>query len=437
MKDGFGGWAGRFRSRAAGSARRKPALDPAEDAIGAGPAAEPVPTRGSGLRARIGSAALAFRGYDVANLGRSAELLSHPEYGRIVRRELTRASSIAADTLHRPVDLVAYVEAGAPTSLDDFALDVGIIVGMEVAQVAILEEAFGVPVRDARLSFGYSIGELSAMVVGGSFTLEELLPVPLALADDCAGLAQDVTMGVLFTRAPVLPEADVERLCAAVSGEGHGLVAPSSYLSPNTALLLGQGKTIDRVEALMKEYLPARVMLRRNPNRWPPLHTPIVRCRNIPNRAAMALYAIPGTRPIPRPPVVSCASGRFCDDALNCRENLVAWTERPQRLWDAIDATLTAGAETVLHIGPAPNLVPATFSRLSNNVSKSIGKRYLRGIGRGVVSSMNRYSWIAHLLPHRAALLRAPFVEHIILEDWLLDPARSAADGVPIASRAS
>src|SRR4051794_40682003 len=149
MKDGFGGWAGRFHSRAAGSARRRPALDPAEDAIGAGPAADPIAARGASLRSRIGSAALAFRGYDVANLGRSAELLSHPEYGPIVGRELKRASDIASDTLRRPVDLVAYVEAGAPTSLDDFALDVSIIVGMEVAQVAVLEEVFGVPVRDA------------------------------------------------------------------------------------------------------------------------------------------------------------------------------------------------------------------------------------------------------------------------------------------------
>ena len=36
---------------------------------------------------------------------------------------------------------------------------------------------------------------------------------------------------------------------------------------------------------------------------------------------------------------------------------------------------------------------------------------------------MNRHAWIATLLPHRAALLRAPFLKHIILEDWLLEQA--------------
>jgi [acyl-carrier-protein] S-malonyltransferase len=422
MKDGNGSWMGRFRGP--GAATRRPHLEHAEDIAGAGPAGVPEPRPHDDLRHRIGSTALAFRGYDVTNLGRSRELLDHDEYGPIVGALLSEASAIASETLRESIDLAAYIRAGAATRLEDFPKDVATIVAMELAQLRVLETCFDVPVRSARLSFGYSIGELAAMVLGGSFRLEELLPVPLALATDCASLAADTTMGILFTRAPVLPEADVMRLCAAVSGEGHGLVAPSAFLSPNTVLLLGQKRTIDRVEALMKEYLPAKAMLRRNPNRWPPLHTPLVRCRNIPNRAAIALYAIAGERPLPRPPVISCATGKFCDDALTCRETLVKWTERPQRLWDAIDATLTSGVGTVIHVGPAPNLVPATFARLSNNVNKHLGNRYLRGI----VSSMHRHSWIASMLPHRAALLRAPFLEHIILEDWLLDGPVDAAN---------
>jgi len=260
------------------------------------------------------------------------------------------------------------------------------------------------------------------MVVGGSFGLDQLLPIPLAMSDDCASLAADVKMAILFTRAPVLPEVDVERLCAEVSSEGSGIVAPSAYLSPNTALLLGQGQTIDRVEGVLKDYLPAKVMLRRNPNRWPPLHTPIVRARNIPNRTATALYQIRGPRPLPTPPVLSCVTGRRSDDALSSRETLVEWTERPQRLWDVIDETLSAGVESVIHVGPAPNLIPATFARLSNNVKKSFGNRYFGGI----VSSMHRHAWLASLLPQRASLLRAPSVSQIILEDWLLDGSRFA-----------
>jgi [acyl-carrier-protein] S-malonyltransferase len=410
-----------YRSFMAGAMLRMARLGTAEDAVGPGLAAEPTSAPGSDLGAKIGSAAFAFRGYDVSNLGRSGELLAHPVYGRIVAEELARASSIASETLRQPIDLAAYVRAAAPTSLEDFPRDVATIVAMQMAQIRILDEEFGVPARDARLSFGYSIGELSAMIMGGSFRLEELLPVPLGLAADCASLAHDTTMGVLFTRAPVLPEADIERLCAVVSGEGRGIVAPSAFLSPNTALLLGQGDTIGRCEALIGDFLPPKATLRRNPNRWPPLHTPLVRQRNIPNRTAVAVYAIPGARTAPRPPVISCVTGRSSIDALSCRETLVQWTERPQRLWDVIDATLSAGVESVIHVGPAPNLIPSTFARLSNNVNKTLESLYFRGPGRGVVSRINRHAWLTALLPRRAVLLRAPFLKHIILEDWLLD----------------
>jgi [acyl-carrier-protein] S-malonyltransferase len=36
---------------------------------------------------------------------------------------------------------------------------------------------------------------------------------------------------------------------------------------------------------------------------------------------------------------------------------------------------------------------------------------------------MMQRPWLASVLPARASLLRAPFVEHIILEDWLLENA--------------
>jgi [acyl-carrier-protein] S-malonyltransferase len=36
------------------------------------------------------------------------------------------------------------------------------------------------------------------------------------------------------------------------------------------------------------------------------------------------------------------------------------------------------------------------------------------------LSAAVRRQWLRRLLPHRAALLRAPYIEHIIVEDWLL-----------------
>jgi [acyl-carrier-protein] S-malonyltransferase len=295
---------------------------------------------------------------------------------------------------------------------------------MELAQMTVLEECFGIPARDARLSFGYSIGELSALVWSDVFTLEQLLPVPLALATDCAELAKDLTMGVLFTRGPALPMDEVERLCRGISSEGKGLIGPSAFLSPNTTLILGQGETIDRLDAEKASLLnhkSHKVLLRRNTNKWPPLHSPLVWQRSIPNRTAMALYKTPGGEKKPTPTLLSCVTGADSYDVENTRELLTDWTDHPQRLWDVIDRTLASGVETVIHVGPRPNLIPATFTRLGNNVKGHLGNRYMQMIGRGVANGLGRQAWLSRLLPSRTALLRAPFLTHVILEDWLLE----------------
>ncbi len=387
----------------------------------AGVSSEPVSEPAARLRARIGSTALAFRGYDQTNLGRSPQLLAHPVYGPIVRDVLFEASELCSESIGRRVDLVAHVRDETPSSLSTFPEDVSLIVGMELAQVRILEAIFHVPIAQAKLSLGYSIGELTAMVVGGVYRLNQILPVPLALAEDCARLAADTSMGVLFTRGPLLERGDVERLCEAARSEGKGLIGPSAYLSPNTALILGQGDTLGILERLIPEYLPEKTMLRRKEHRWPPLHSPLVWEANIPNRTATAIYKVGGGRTRPTPNVVSCVTGAASYDELNSRETLIRWTDQPQQLWDALDVTLGSGVETIVHVGPGPNLIPATFHRLSNNIRKQMGHPALHALGRGVVASMKRHAWLANVLPSRAALLRAPFLEHIILEDWLLE----------------
>jgi|GEM_PF-291276 len=387
------------------------------------------------LTKRIGSTAIACRGYDVTNLGRSRELLEHESYGPVVRSMLEHVSEVSSDALATKIDLVDHVVAGEPTSLAKFPWDIATIVAMELVQLELLEQFHNVPVREARMSFGYSIGELSALIFGGSFSLESLLPVPLRLAPDCADLAEDTTLGVLFTRGGALHAEDVERLCRAVSAEGNGLIGPSAYLSPNTALLLGQGKTLERIEKLMGEFIPEKVILRRNPNRWPPLHSPLIWERSIPNRAAIMLYHMHEQPKPPTPSILSCVTGEESYDSPDSREILIRWTDHPQKLWDVIDKTLAGGIELVIHAGPSPNLIPATFSRLENNVTRQLqqGNKYLHMLGRGLASGWNRHAWLTRLLPSKAALLRLPFLVHVTLEDWLLDhqPSRASAVAIP------
>jgi len=89
----------------------------------------------------------------------------------------------------------------------------------------------------------------------------------------------------------------------------------------------------------------------------------------------------------------------------------------------------------VIHVGPDPNLVPATFKRISDNVAEQLAGRSWNSLGLRAFSHIVRRQWLTRLLYIRTALLRAPFVEHVILEDWLLanSPTLTTSTSLPAA----
>src|SRR3954447_11744108 len=123
------------------------------------------------LKDRLSNAAFVFRGYNVTNLGRSRELLAHHAYGPVVEHHLHEASQIASELLGRKIDLVARVERGEETDLETYGDAIALIISMEQAQLRLLEEFFGIDHTKARLSFGYSLGEIGALVAGGVMDL--------------------------------------------------------------------------------------------------------------------------------------------------------------------------------------------------------------------------------------------------------------------------
>lgn len=372
-------------------------------------------------RDRFGQFAVAFRGYNTLNLGRSTELLAHPLYGPTVERYLTEASQISSDVLGQGVDLVDRVRENRETTLETYHEAIALIVAMELAQLELMKEFFDFEFRRARMVYGYSLGELTAIVAAGVLEMKDALTIPLAVAADCVDLAENVTMGVLFSRGPVLDIDDVKRLCLKINAEGAGVIGISSILAPNTVLLLGQFGTIDRFGQLMHEMMPKRVYLRKNNDRWPPVHTPLVWQRNIPNRVGVLAHTMPGGFTKPNPPVFSLVTGKASYNDVNCREILVQWIDHPQRLWDAVYETLASGVETLIHVGPSPNLIPATFQRLRDNVQAQLTGNSLNKLGLRAMARAVRRPWLTSVLPSRTALLRAPLVEHVILEDWLLE----------------
>lgn len=383
------------------------------------------------LKKRISNASFAFRGYNVSNLGRSLELLNHPDYGPVIAETLDQASEICAKACHRPVNLIERVRNQVESSIQSFPEDVSLIVSMSVAQLKCLEKFFDISCKQAKSLLGYSIGELSATIVTGMFTMEEILPLPLILSEEAASLAEGVTMGVVFTRGQFLKLADVRRLCVKISSEGKGLIAPSTHLAPNACLILAEGSTLDRFQELMKTEISDKLLLRRNKNKWPPLHTPILWKKSIPNRGALSLFNIGGGFVAPKPPIVSCVTGKPSYNEWNSRDILIQWIDQPQLLWDSLYYLLESGVDLVVHVGPDPNLIISTFNRISQNVADQIKKGLIGGFGKSVVAGFARRQWISSLFVSQSAILRAPFVQHIILEDWLLEqrPVTSTANG--------
>jgi len=374
------------------------------------------------LAERIGTAAIAFRGYNVTNLGRTPELLAHPAYGPVFRRHLKQTAEVYAQATGRSTDLVARGRERRKTTIRSYGPALALIVGAELAQLECLEQFHGIRFEDAALCFGYSLGEASALVATGVYPVESVLRPLLALAGDSVALAGNVRMGVVFSRGREIDVVAVERLCLEITAEGRGTIAISSYLAPNTLLLLGQGSTLTRFSRAMKTVLSEGTRLRRNPHRWPPLHTPIVRQKNIRDRAAVMFETLPGGFTAPSIRLLSVVTGSEAYGETNSRDILAGWVDNPQRLWDVVRLTLEAGVDTVINVGPEPNIIPATFNRLKANVAAQLAVGGLTGLGLRAVSQLvRRRTWLIHLISDDATLLRAPHVEQINLEDWLLE----------------
>lgn len=362
------------------------------------------------------NAALAFRGYNVTNLGRSLELLSEPKYAPIIESYLREASVVATELLERPVDLVARVLSKEEPTLEEYGESIALILAMEHAQLKILADCFHIDYHQARISVGFSLGEISALVAGGVYMLRDALRIPLTMARDCVALANDVVMGIVFSKSEAIPLERAHALCLKINAEGQGVIGISAHLSPNSLLILGNQDTVRRFRERMSEIMSTRLYLRENEHRWPPLHTPIVWERFIPNRASRMLHTLPGGMTKPHPEILSMVTGTTVYQMYNSREIIARWIDHTQKMWDVLNELLIMGIETIVHLGPAPNIIPATFERIAANVeSLTKNSRSMRA-----ASFVASRPWLQTILPRRAALLRAPQVKHVILEDWLL-----------------
>lgn len=375
------------------------------------------------LAKNLSNSALAFRGFNQRNLGRTPELLQVPAYQSIVRSRLSEASEICSRATGQSVDLLQRVQTRQEATVDNFSEAIALVFAAELAQVQLAQEVHGINLTNAARAFGYSLGELTALTFAGAFPLEPVLRIPLALAADCAELAANCTMVLVFSRKTAISEAAISALCEEITSEGQGAIAISSVLSPNTLLVLGEGGTTRTLRQRLKQWDGPPISVRENEGRWPPIHTPLVSQRHVPDRAALMIRETPRLAEKPAVPIWSMVTGRQEYEVDSGRRVLKAWIDSPQRLWDVIEETLASEVRQVIHIGPKPNVIPATFERLAENVVRQTLAYSLTGVGLRTVRTMVGTPWLAPLLPRSGCLLRAPMIEHVILEDWLLENA--------------
>jgi [acyl-carrier-protein] S-malonyltransferase len=360
--------------------------------------------------------ALAFRGYNITNLGRTRELLAHDQFGKFLRSELEEASRLATDFLGQQIDLVKSTQEGIDLNETRYGESVAFILAVEFAQFEMLRERCGFAVEKCRFAFGYSLGEIAALVCGGLLPKASAYEIPLRVAIDCHALMAESRLAVVFSKENTIPRLAVEQMCLDVTRESGQTVAVSAQLSPNTLLVIGQGNSIDRLVKRIDELKLRGMVVRPKDNRFPPLHTPIMWQRFICDRASLLLQNVNFADLPPSPPVFSMALGRVDYTPYNVREHLRQWMDHPQRLWDAVDYSLSHGVDTVIHIGPDPNLIPATYKRLSENVAS----QFQENVGLRALSYAAHRPWLQSILPQQAFLLRAPGIKQVILEDELL-----------------
>ncbi|CAN0381393.1 unnamed protein product, partial [Ectocarpus sp. 4 AP-2014] len=130
---------------------------------------------GEPLANLLPTAALAFRGYNQTNLGRTPELLSLPAYRPILESRLAEASRLCSEATGRSVDLLARVATRSEPGLDAYAEAIALVFAAELAQLDLLREVHAIEPRGARAAFGYSLGELTAVIASGIYPLDAVM----------------------------------------------------------------------------------------------------------------------------------------------------------------------------------------------------------------------------------------------------------------------
>ncbi|MEU4209606.1 type I polyketide synthase [Streptomyces sp. NPDC026206] len=381
------------------------------DALATGGRAPGLVTGSAAVAPNVG---VLFSGQGSQRLGMSRDLIAaFPVFARAWREVCTELDPLLA----HPLDSVVAAEPGSEQArlLDETAMTQPALFAFEVAAFRLLESLGVAP----SVLMGHSIGELAAAQVAGVFSLADAARLVAARGR----LMQALPGGGMM----VAVQAAEEAVAAALKGyEGSASIAAVN--GPTATVISGAEEVLAEVESAFAAEGRKTTRLRVSHAFHSPLMEPMLaEFREV---ARSVSYAAP------RIAIVSNVTGRLAEDGeLQQPEYWVRHVREAVRFADGVRATVAAGADVLVEVGPdgvltamaretlagtAPELPAVPLVRKGRSEARSVAEALARLHVAGVPVDWRGYLATLGVTGH-----------HVDLPTYAFDRQRYWAEPVP------
>ena len=189
---------------------------------------------------------------------------------------------------------------------------------------------------------GHSLGEYSALVTAGSFSLADAL---VAVRERGKAMQKAVGEGVGSMAALLgMGREEVEAICAEVTDD-KGLVAPANFNSPGQIVIAGHREKVQAAMARFRERGGKRAVEL-------PVSAPF-HCRLMEPAAARLVRVLDDIAiDSPNPVLINNAGARPLDLAVQVAPSLIRQITSPVMWEDSIRFIIAEGADMLLELGP-------------------------------------------------------------------------------------
>ncbi|MCD8282098.1 MAG: ACP S-malonyltransferase [Prevotella sp.] len=218
-----------------------------------------------------------------------------------------------------------------------------------------------VPTEEIAMVAGHSLGEFSALVVGGALSFEDGLRLVSARATSMQRACElaPSTMAAIIA----LPDETVEEVCRKVSREGN-VVVPANYNCPGQLVISGNTEAINEACELLKAAGAKRALPLKVGGAF---HSPLMQPAK--DELQAAIEATEVKRPVC--PVYQNVDALPHTDPAEIKKNLIAQLTAPVRWTQEVQQMIAAGATSFTECGPGKALqgMIAKIAKGNENIS--------------------------------------------------------------------